>query len=115
MALVTVEVTWLWWLLEDFGVSLSMPTPLLSDSTGAISMARDLMKHELSDRTTHRCPDFYSPSAYIISWFCLNLPLTIMLFFIRNSSLPWLWRLLLLSVLARGSCSSSCTCSSYYL
>jgi len=48
MALVTVEVTWLWWLLEDFGVSLSMPTPLLSDSTGAISMARDLMKHELS-------------------------------------------------------------------
>jgi len=35
-------------LLEDFGVSLSMPTPLLSDSTGAISMARDLMKHELS-------------------------------------------------------------------
>jgi hypothetical protein len=41
MVLVTVEVTWLRWLLEDFGVSISMPTPLLSDSTGAISIARD--------------------------------------------------------------------------
>jgi hypothetical protein len=48
MALVTVEVTWLWWLLEDFGVSVSMPTPLLSDSTWAISIARDLVKHELT-------------------------------------------------------------------
>jgi hypothetical protein len=33
MALVTAEVTWLRWLLEDFGVSIFMPTPLLSDST----------------------------------------------------------------------------------
>jgi hypothetical protein len=33
MALAIVEVTWLRWLLEDFGVSVSMPTPLLSDST----------------------------------------------------------------------------------
>jgi hypothetical protein len=32
MALVT-PVTWLRWLLEDFGVSVSMLTPLLSDST----------------------------------------------------------------------------------
>jgi hypothetical protein len=24
MALVTAEVTWLWWLLEDFGVSVSV-------------------------------------------------------------------------------------------
>jgi hypothetical protein len=32
MALVTAEVTWLRWLLEDFGVSVSMPTHLLSDS-----------------------------------------------------------------------------------
>lgn len=48
MALVAAEVTWLRWLLEDFGVSVSMPTPLLSDSTGAISMARDPVKHELS-------------------------------------------------------------------
>jgi hypothetical protein len=33
MALVTAEVTWLRWLLEDFGIPGSMPTPLLSDST----------------------------------------------------------------------------------
>jgi hypothetical protein len=33
MTLVTTEVTWLQWLLEDFDVSVSMPTPLLSDST----------------------------------------------------------------------------------
>jgi hypothetical protein len=29
MALVTVEVTWLRWLLEDFDVSVSMPTPFV--------------------------------------------------------------------------------------
>jgi hypothetical protein len=33
MALVTAVVTWLRWLFEDFGVSVSMLTPLLSDST----------------------------------------------------------------------------------
>jgi hypothetical protein len=48
MALVTAEVTWLCWLLENFGVSISMPTPLLSDSTCAISIARDPVKHELT-------------------------------------------------------------------
>ncbi|WVZ87307.1 hypothetical protein U9M48_033964 [Paspalum notatum var. saurae] len=48
MALVTAEVTWLWWLLEDFGVSVSVPTPLLSDTTGALSIARDPVKHELT-------------------------------------------------------------------
>jgi hypothetical protein len=48
MALVTAEVTWLRWLLENFGVSVSRPTPLLSDSTGAISIARSPMKHELT-------------------------------------------------------------------
>ena len=48
MALVTAEVTWLRWLLEDFGVSISGPTPLLSDSTGVISIARDPVKHELT-------------------------------------------------------------------
>jgi hypothetical protein len=48
MALVTVKVTWLQWLLEDFDVFVSMLTPLLSDSTGAISIARDLVKHELT-------------------------------------------------------------------
>jgi hypothetical protein len=35
-------------LLENFGVSLSMPTPLLSDSTEAISIARDSIKYELT-------------------------------------------------------------------
>jgi hypothetical protein len=48
MALVTTDVTWLWWLLEDFGVSVYMPTPLLSDSTWAISIACDPVKHELT-------------------------------------------------------------------
>jgi hypothetical protein len=47
MPLVTAEVTWLRWLLEDFGVSVSMLTPLLSGSTGAISIARDPVKYEL--------------------------------------------------------------------
>ncbi|XP_014661111.1 uncharacterized protein LOC106804459 [Setaria italica] len=48
MAFVTAEVTWLRWLLEDFGVSVSVPTPLLSDSTRAIRIARDPVKHELT-------------------------------------------------------------------
>ena len=56
MTLVTAEVTWLRWLLEDFGVSVSQPTPLLSDSTGAISIARDPVKHEL---TKHIGVDVY--------------------------------------------------------
>ena len=48
MALLTTEVTWLRWLLEDFGVFVTTPTTLLSDSTGAISIARDPVKHELT-------------------------------------------------------------------
>jgi hypothetical protein len=48
MALVTAEVTWLRWLLEDFDVSVTMSTPLLSDSTWAISIAHDPIKHELT-------------------------------------------------------------------
>jgi hypothetical protein len=48
MALLTTEVTWLWWLLANFGVFVTTPTPLLSDSTGAISIARDPVKHELT-------------------------------------------------------------------
>jgi hypothetical protein len=35
-------------LLENFGVSVSVPTPLLSDSTWAISIARDFVRHELT-------------------------------------------------------------------
>jgi hypothetical protein len=34
--------------LRIFGVSVSLPTPLLSDSIGAISIARDPVKHELT-------------------------------------------------------------------
>jgi hypothetical protein len=49
MAHVTAEVTWLRWLLKDFDVSVSMPTPLLSDSTEAISITRDPVKHELTE------------------------------------------------------------------
>ena len=48
MASLIAEVTWLRWLLADFGVSVTTPTPLLSDSTGAISIARDPVKHELT-------------------------------------------------------------------
>ena len=48
MALLTAEVTWLRWLLQDFGVSVTTPTLLLSDSTGAISIVRDPVKHELT-------------------------------------------------------------------
>jgi len=48
MATVTAEVTWLRWLLEDFGVTTSTPTPLSSGSTGAVSIARDPVKHELT-------------------------------------------------------------------
>jgi hypothetical protein len=35
-------------LLEDFGVFVSMSTPLLSDSTKAIIIARDPIKYELT-------------------------------------------------------------------
>jgi hypothetical protein len=48
MALLTAEVTWLRWLLADFGVSVTTPIPVFSDSTGAISIARDPVKHELN-------------------------------------------------------------------
>jgi hypothetical protein len=48
MTLVTAKVTWLRWLLEDFVVSVSMPTSLLSDSTGANSIACDPVKHEFT-------------------------------------------------------------------
>jgi hypothetical protein len=48
MAIMTAEVTWLRWLLEDFDVIISTPTPLSSYSTGAISIARDPVKHELT-------------------------------------------------------------------
>ncbi|WVZ52011.1 hypothetical protein U9M48_003107 [Paspalum notatum var. saurae] len=58
MALVTAKVTW----LRDFGVSVSIPTPLLTDSTGAISITRDPVKHEL---TKHIGVDAYYTRAQV--------------------------------------------------
>jgi hypothetical protein len=55
MALLTAEMTWLRWLLIDFGVSVTTPTTLLSDSTCAISIARDPVKHELTKHTSFVC------------------------------------------------------------
>jgi hypothetical protein len=49
-------------LLEDFGVSISIPTPLLSNSTWAISIARDPVKHEL---TKHIIVDAYYTRSYV--------------------------------------------------
>lgn len=48
MLLLTAKVTWLRWLLEDFGVLVSASTSLLSDSTWAISIATNPVKHELT-------------------------------------------------------------------
>jgi len=48
LACVTAEVTWLRWLLADFGVAFSTSTPVHSDSTGAISIAQGPVKHELT-------------------------------------------------------------------
>jgi hypothetical protein len=42
MALVTVEVTWLRWLFEDFGVSVCMLTPLLSQNCQGSSQTNRL-------------------------------------------------------------------------
>jgi hypothetical protein len=49
-------------LLEDFGVFVSMSTPLLTDSTGAISISRDPVKHEL---TKHVGVDDYFTRSHI--------------------------------------------------
>lgn len=48
ITLLTVEVTWLSWLLKNFGLSISAPTPLLSENIGAISIVHNPVKHELS-------------------------------------------------------------------
>jgi hypothetical protein len=44
----TAKVTWLRWLLTDFGIALSSSTLVHCDNTGAISIAQDSMKHELT-------------------------------------------------------------------
>lgn len=48
LATTTSEIVWLRWLLADFGVSCDVPTPLLCDNTGAIQIANDPIKHELT-------------------------------------------------------------------
>jgi hypothetical protein len=45
MSRMTTEVTWLRWLLKDFGVSVSIQTHLLSDSIARDSVKHDLTKH----------------------------------------------------------------------
>jgi hypothetical protein len=54
------EVTWLRWLLAEFGVALSS-TPVHCESTGAINIAQDLVKHELTKHVGVDC--FYVRSA----------------------------------------------------
>jgi hypothetical protein len=49
-------------LLADFGVSITTPTPVLSDSTGAISITRDPVKHEL---TKHIGVDAFYTRAHV--------------------------------------------------
>jgi hypothetical protein len=54
LACVTAEVTCLWWLLADFGVAI--PTTLVHcDSTSAISIAQDPVKHELTKHVGVDC------------------------------------------------------------
>jgi hypothetical protein len=48
LATTTAEIIWLRWLLAEFGVSCDTPTPLLCDNTGAIQIANDPVKHELT-------------------------------------------------------------------
>jgi hypothetical protein len=60
MGLGTTNDTWLQWLVENFGVLISMLTPLLSNSTCAINIARDPVKHEL---TKHIGVDAYCTCA----------------------------------------------------
>ncbi|WVZ94049.1 hypothetical protein U9M48_039991 [Paspalum notatum var. saurae] len=48
LACVIAEVTWLRWLLADFGVAIPSSTPVHCDSTGAISIAQDPVKHQLT-------------------------------------------------------------------
>ena len=61
LASVTAEVTWFWWLLADFGVSLTTSMHVHCDNTGAISIAHDLMKHQLTKHIGIDC--FYVQSA----------------------------------------------------
>jgi len=48
LATTTAEIVWLRWLLADFGVLCTDPTPLRCDSTSAIQIANNPVKHELT-------------------------------------------------------------------
>jgi hypothetical protein len=61
---VTAEVTWLRWLLTDFGVALSS-TPVHCDRTSAINIAQDPVKHELTKYVGVDC--FYVWSADLLT------------------------------------------------
>ncbi|CAL2227767.1 unnamed protein product [Prunus armeniaca] len=50
MASTAAEIVWLRWLLQDMGVSLSMPTPMYCDNKSAIQIAHNSVFHE---RTKH--------------------------------------------------------------
>jgi hypothetical protein len=46
------KLTCLHWLLEDFGVYVTTPISLFLDSTDAIRIAQDLVKHKLIKHTS---------------------------------------------------------------
>jgi hypothetical protein len=98
MTLVTVEVTWLRWLLEDFDVSIFMSTPLLSHSTTAISIALDPVKYELTKHigvdahfTRSQVQDGvvalqYMPSKLQLAYFLRRLRLALIISFTSPNS-----------------------------
>jgi hypothetical protein len=49
LATTTSKILWLRWLLDDFGNSCNAATPLLCDNIGAIQIANDPVKHELTN------------------------------------------------------------------
>jgi hypothetical protein len=55
LACVIVEVTWLRWLPDDFGIALSSSTRVHCDSTDVISIAQVPMKHELNKHVGVDC------------------------------------------------------------
>jgi len=48
LATTVQEVIWLRWMLQDLGVPITSPTTLHCDSTGALQIAADPVKHELT-------------------------------------------------------------------
>jgi hypothetical protein len=48
LATTTAEIIWLCWLLADFGVMCTDPTPLQCDNTSAIQIVNNPVKHELT-------------------------------------------------------------------